>query len=320
VLKRAKLLAVVAICGASTVMTTLPSGPAHAGWTKSVSVVPGRFADAEVFRLPDGRYRMLYGTESEVPASKFGIYSSVSRDGKTWTSEGRVFGGKFSGPNVVALPGGGYRLYVNGPITTPTDPGELSPIGLTSYQSADGTTWVQEPGARLPDSWLGTGEIYGFTAAKVLPDGTWLMAVEVQREGRYKPNVPTGQAQLWWATSPDGLTFTKRGIAVDARNDVLLGGARSPEFFGSKLFFHSVTGIFRVTWNGKGFTRKATPEYRACRDPEKEVFPWTPPPADPTIARIANETVLFHGDHTRGIFRTVLKAGARACFKGIFVS
>ena len=294
------------------------AAPAQAGWTTSRSVVPGRYADAEVYRLPDGRYRMLYGTESEVPEEQFGIYSSVSSDGKAWQAEGRVLAGRFSGASVVQLPGGGYRLYVSGPVSTTTEPGMVPIAGVISYRSADGAAWEREPGTRLSNSWLGPGETYGFTSTKRLTNGTWLMAYEVQKGGRYAPDVPPGLAQIRWATSPDGLTFTRRGIAVNPNNSLLLGQARSPEFYGSKLYFHSLTGIYRVTWTGTGFARDARVQYAACRDPGK-VFPWTPPPADPTLATIGGRTVMFHGDHTRGIFRTTLEAGANACFKGIYV-
>ena len=295
--------------------TLLGAAPAQAGWTTSRSVVPGRYADAEVFQLPNGRYRMLYGTESEVGADGFGIYSSVSGDGATWRPEGRVLAGRFSGASVVRLPGGGYRLYVTGPVSTGTEPGMVPIVGLISYTSADGAAWKREPGTRLPDAWLADGEHLGFTSTKRLTDGSWLMAYEVQREGRYAPNVPVGLAEIRWATSRDGLTFTRRGVAVDSRNALLLGSARSPEFFGSKLYFHSVKGIYRVSWTGTGFAKDTRVEYAACRDPGK-VFPWTPPPGDPTLARIGDRTVLFHGDHTRGILRTTALATANACFAG----
>jgi hypothetical protein len=157
-------------------MMAMTSATAHAGWTKSTSAVPGRYADAEVFRLPDGRYRMLYGTESEVPVEQSGIYSSVSSDGKTWRSEGRVLAGAFSGPDVVSLPGGGYRLYLDGQTTTATETGTVTYAGVLSYTSADGATWQPESGLRLPASWLAAGERYGFTSTNRLPDGTWLMA------------------------------------------------------------------------------------------------------------------------------------------------
>jgi hypothetical protein len=296
-------------------VTALTAAPAQAGWTKSTSVVPGRYADAEVFRLPDGRYRMLYGTESEVAASKFGIYSSVSRDGRSWRSEGRVLAGRFSGADVVGLPGGGYRMYVNGPAPGTPPPGGVPIAGLISYTSANGKTWQAKSGLRLPSSWLANGERYGFTSTTRLPDGRWLMAYEVDRDGRYARNVPSGLAQIRWATSTDGLTFTKRGLAVNPRTQLLLGNARSPEFLGTQLYFHSLKGIFRVTWNGKGFTSSPKVELASCKDPKK-VFPWTPPPGDPTLARIGDTTVMFHGDHTRGIFRTVPRTGANACFAG----
>lgn len=306
-----------AACSVVLALTVVTSGIAQAGWTTSTSVVPGRYADAEVFRLPDGRYRMLYGTESEVPAAEAGIYSSVSSTGRTWRSEGRVLAGSFSGPDVVRLPTGGYRMYLNGLLpANDTDPTPIA--GVISYSSPDGTSWRAEAGLRLPSSWLANGERFGFTSTMRLPDGTWLMAYEVDTDGQYARNVPSGMARIWWATSTDGLTFTRRGLAVRPNNTLLLGTARSPELFRNRLYFHSLKGIFRVAWDGAGFTRPPQPVLAACKDPGK-VFPWTPPPADPTLARIGGTTMLFHGDHTRGIFRTVRRSDAHACFTGIFV-
>ena len=304
---------VAAVLCTAALMTVLPATPASAGWTKSVSVVPGRYADAEVFRLPDGRYRMLYGTESEVAPAQSGIYSSTSRDGRTWRSDGRVLAGSFSGPDVVRLPTGGYRMYLNGSATT----AGTTVWGVVSYTSHDGATWQPESGLRLLTSWLRAGERFGFTSTTHLPGGTWLMAYEVDRDGRYLPNVPTGRAEIRWATSSDGLTFTRRGIAVDPRNTLLLGSARSPEFFGGQLYFHSHKGIFKVTLKYPHFTSPAQLVLPACR--ARTVFPWTPPPADPTLARIGTTTMLFHGDHTRGIFRAVMSSTSQACFQGVFV-
>ena len=105
---------------------------------------------------------------------------------------------------------------------------------------------------------------------------------------------------------------------MNPNNGLLLGSARSPEFLGADLYFHSLTGIFRVTWTGTGFPPTARLVYAACKDPKK-AFPWTPPPADPALARIGGTVTMFHGDHTRGIFRTVPRADAKECFRGIFV-
>lgn len=287
------------------------ASPAHAGWSKSESVVPGHFADAEVFKLADGRYRMLYGTESGAAEDVAGIYSSVSRDGKTWEREGRVLAGRYSGPDVASLPGGGYRLYLNG--------ATAEGAGVISLTSADGADWAPEPGLRLPQSAVSGDEMFGFTSTMRLADGTWLMAYEIDRPGRYARNVPRNLSEIRWATSPDGLSFTPRGKAVASSNKVLLGSARSPEFFGTQLYFHSLTGIFRVSWTGAGFTKRPKREISACRQPT-HVFPWTPPPADPTLARIGGKTMLFHGDHRRGIFRSVRGTRASRCFKGIFVA
>jgi hypothetical protein len=262
---------------------------------------------------------MLYGTDETVPADKFGIYSSVSHDGKTWVPEGIRLAGSFSGPDVVALPEGGYRMYLNGVRTLTDNTGVTHyTAGVLSYTSSDGATWQPEEGTRLPEAWLDQGERYGFTSTTRLANGMWLMAYAVERDGRYRRNVPSGLASIRWATSSDGLTFTKRGTAVNPNNEVLLGGARSPEFFGNQLYFHSLKGIYRVAWTGKGFSTRPVVALSACKDPKK-VFPWTPPPADPTLARIGSSTVMFHGDFTRGIFRNVLNPKAKSCFRGIFV-
>jgi len=50
-------------------------------------VIPGRYCDAEVVKLEDGRYRMYYSLEPEAPGFEGQVYSAVSADGINWIEE-----------------------------------------------------------------------------------------------------------------------------------------------------------------------------------------------------------------------------------------
>src|SRR3972149_10346876 len=56
-------------------------------WQENGVVVAGQYADAEVVDLGNGRYRMYYSIEPEVPGNNLEIYSSTSTDGTNWTKE-----------------------------------------------------------------------------------------------------------------------------------------------------------------------------------------------------------------------------------------
>ena len=106
--------------------------------------------DPDAFELPDGRLRMYFYDIADRSSHK--IYSAVSSDGVNFTLEPgiRFQAEKIYDPNVVLLPDGRYRMYLNH-----TD--------IWSATSSDGLTFVQDEGIRVEK-----GAVPG---AIVLPDG-----------------------------------------------------------------------------------------------------------------------------------------------------
>src|SRR3990167_4480439 len=56
-------------------------------WQKGDLAISGNYADADAVTLGDGRYRLYYSLEPEVPGFNRQVYSSVSTDGNKWTKE-----------------------------------------------------------------------------------------------------------------------------------------------------------------------------------------------------------------------------------------
>ncbi len=106
--------------------------------------------DPDAFELPDGRLRMYFYDIADKSAHK--IYSAVSSDGVNFALEPgiRFQADGIYDPNVVLLPDGRYRMYLNH-----TD--------IWSATSDDGLTFVKDDGIRVE-----TGAVPG---AVVLPDG-----------------------------------------------------------------------------------------------------------------------------------------------------
>jgi hypothetical protein len=143
--------------------------------------------------LPDGSLRLYYtaaprGGDPADSALTTHVRSARSEDGGvTWVREpgDRRSGQGLVDPDVVALPGGGWRLYSS---TAEWD-GEGEPrLSVVSAVSGDGLTFTPEPGERLVGG--------SATATVPLPGGGWRMY--------YHPV----HAALLSAVSEDGLTFT----------------------------------------------------------------------------------------------------------------
>src|SRR3989344_3329733 len=59
-------------------------------WVYKGSAIEGNYADSDFVDLGNGKYRMYYATEPEVPGNKLEVYSAVSSDGVEWTPENGV--------------------------------------------------------------------------------------------------------------------------------------------------------------------------------------------------------------------------------------
>lgn len=116
----------------------------------------GRCLTPNVIKV-EGGYRMYYhgfGPKRPNPESKGYILSAFSTDGENWKKEPGVrldAGGEGAehyiwAPDVIPLPDGGYRMYVEGR-TEQASGGARSAI--ISALSDDGLVWEREPGIRL---------------------------------------------------------------------------------------------------------------------------------------------------------------------------
>ncbi|MEW6717669.1 MAG: hypothetical protein AB1345_09220 [Chloroflexota bacterium] len=119
------------------------------------SIVP---VDPDVIELPDGRLRM-YFYDIAVAQGEHPIYSALSNDGINFTLEAGV---RFTlsdiyDPDVLRLPDGKYRMYLN------------RGGAIASASSQDGLTFTEDAGNRLEE-----GSVPG---SIILPDGKVRMYV-----------------------------------------------------------------------------------------------------------------------------------------------
>lgn len=107
-----------------------------------------------VVALPEGGYRLYYAEFGPIcPPGTLGvIVSAFSRDGDRWEKEPGVrftpsaeaMAKRVLAPDLVSLPGGGWRLYVEGR-------SQEERRAIFSAISPDGLNFTLEPGARLLD-------------------------------------------------------------------------------------------------------------------------------------------------------------------------
>lgn len=108
--------------------------------------------DPDVFELPDGRLRM-YFYDIAVRQLEHPIYSAISEDGIHFKLEEgvRVVMDNIYDPDVILLPDGSYRMYING-------------MDILSASSSDGLEFTPDEGVRVEQ-----GAVPG---SIVMPDGS----------------------------------------------------------------------------------------------------------------------------------------------------
>lgn len=275
-------------------------------WEDEGLRVGGRYADADVVAFEDGRYRMYFGPEPEVPGFEGQVYSAVSSDGLTWTmEEGERM--KFATfPEVVGLPDGTWRMYYQGGSAD----NEFA-NGIASAVSADGLNWTKENGFRVRTGPQGSYESAGVADPAVLefPDGGYLMVYRGQagenafgREG-FAPGSPAPNDYLLSATSPDGITWTPGGLVVDSNNQRMMGQILGPDLVLDdgriKLYCNSFEGIYVLEVDSRG-RPAGQPELiiRASGSPEAgDLFA----PGDVSVVRMGGDWRMFYGLRTKGI-------------------
>ncbi len=273
----------------STTPATTSTAKSSGTWKQVGPAVSGSFADADTVKLAENSYRLYYAIQPEVVGNKFEVYSATSTDGKTWTQESGTRKTSATFPEVVKLVDGKFRLYFQ------------SGGVIKSAMSTDGLTFTDEAGTRI-DKINDLGLTFDNVAAPTvlsLTDGTFVMVyrgtINTPYAGEKVPN-PNTQILLW-ATSTDGLTWTKKGMAIDSRI-ILYGLADGPELFVSdddsiKLSFWSYQGVYWSTFANNSFS---APEkvFAIAESTKLNKFP-TPTPGDPTYAKFNGAWYMYYG-------------------------
>lgn len=270
-------------------------------WTEIGIAIPGKFADADIVDLENGKFRMYYSAEPETPGFQGQVYSSISGNGIDWTQEDgtRLVSATF--PSVIKLEGNGFRMYFQ-------DQGVIK-----SAISSDGLTWEKEMGTRIDPTNTAGLTLSSVVAPTVIKmKNEYLMVYGGVIDQVYsKEKVPSKETHLlFWATSKDGLVFEKKGVALDSRNEIFKGWMDGPEAVtwddGSiKLYFWGYMGVYSSTFEKGSFTEPKFAFYGPNFD-EKVLFPPSPP-GDPTVAKINGTWNMYYGYHTKGIYRATLK-------------
>ena len=171
---------------ASPLVHGVPTDPGTL-WVKDTAVVVDAPPDSEVDPLPEAQWPLQ--------AARTGVYGAVS-------------------PRVIALLGGGYRLYYTQILPRPGFPAGANDYGnsttrILSVISPDGSAWTPEPGVRLSSEEGGAGE-FRVVSSEVVPladaDGQLRMYYECCRGPESEPNsirsALSKDGGLVWTTEP----------------------------------------------------------------------------------------------------------------------
>ncbi len=274
--------------------------PKEPAWKSGGVAIAGTYADAEIVELGNGSYRMYYAIEPEVPGNKLEVFSAISADGINWKQEPGVRREFSVFPDVVRLPNGGFRMYFQN-------------MGvIKSAVSKNGLEWTDEPGVRI-DTQNNLGlNLENVAAPSTMPiNDAYVMVYSGTINQRYAQNVPNSDTHIFlWATSKDGLTFEKKGIALDSRNSIFVGWLDGPELVKwddgeIRLYFWSYRGIYHIVFKNGTFSQEAKLDFTTASDPRRP-FPENPP-SDPTLAKINSTWFMYYGQHTKGIYYATLE-------------
>lgn len=264
-------------------------------WQEKGVVITGQYADAEVVDLGNGQYRMYFAVEPEVPGNNLEVFSSLSTDGINWTREEGIRKTFATFPDVIKLPDGTFRMYFQNAGV------------IKSAVSSDGLNWRDEAGIRIDKSEEGFDlENVAAQSATILADGTYAMVYRGTINEPYQTSekIPNKDTQIYfWAKSSDGLTFEKKGLAIDSRNDTLFGAADGAEWVKwedqLRVYFWSYGGVYHVNYEDGVFSK---PAFDFTNKKETMVrFPPNPP-TDPTLIKIGGKWFMYFGQHTKGIY------------------
>lgn len=273
----------------STNSTSATKSEDSLAWQAGGVAIAGTYADADVVQVSDNQWRMYYAIQPEVQGHQFEVFSATSTDGKSWTQESGIRKTMATFPEVIKLSDGRYRMY-------------FQQAGvIKSAISSDGLSFTDETGTRI-DTANSEGLTFDNVAAPTIvqqDDGTFVLVYRGTINTRYAANTPNPTTQvLMWATSNDGLSFTKKGLAVDSRNDTLNGQLDGPDLVlwddgEYRLLATSYTGVHEFSFDGDSF---GEPTLALAGEAKKTSQGFTgSPPGDPTTAKIDGTWYMFYG-------------------------
>ncbi len=269
-------------------------------WKDGGVAIAGKYADADVVDLGNNIYRIYYSAEPEVADFNGQVYSATSTDGVTWKEEGEVRR-EATFPDALKLADGRWRMYYQ------------SNQVIKSAISTDGRKFSDESGTRIDKTETGfTIENVAASSTAILADGTYLMVYRGLINTPYSTTekLPNQTTQLlFYATSSDGLTWQKKGLALDSRNETLLGLADGSELVKwidgkIRLYFWSYKGVYHTIYENGAFGGTPTFDFTNSANPNVKFS--ENPPGDPTLIKIAEKWFMYYGQHTRGIYYATL--------------
>lgn len=228
-----------------------------------------------VVELADG-FRMYY-TESG-PGADYGkhparIMSLLSRDGEAWEPEPGVrigphepgAGRRVVCPDVIPLPDGGYRMYLEG---QPHD----APSSVISAFSPDGLQWEPEPGVRIGDGeWS-----YGSPRCIYIDAADGGVGYRLYFHRYTYPVAPGLQSgnHIISAVSSDGLDFEEEpGVRIAQETDVESYSVYAPEVLrlGDGTYRMYYAGWSAEPVHGRIFSAVSRDGMQWTKDPDPNV-------------------------------------------------
>lgn len=278
----------------SETKTTTTAKAETKDWSVGGIAISGTFADASVVKTGADQYRIYYGIQPEVPGNQLEVYSATSSDGITWQQETGTRHKMSTFPEVIKLDDGRYRMYFQNAAV------------IKSAISSDGLTFVDEAGTRI-DKENSEGLVFDNVAAPTIlkqDDGSFLMVYRGTINERYAADTPNSTTQLlMWATSQDGLTFEKKGIAVDSRNADLRGQLDGPSLVKwdddkIHMFVTTYSGVWEFIRTGDKFNQGEN-VFTLGSSSGSNTQQSAPPPGDPSVIKIGDTWQMYYGTFSK---------------------
>lgn len=234
----------------------------------------GKTGPRVVLKLGTTDYRMWYEAVADNMLTTVGY--ATSTDGITWTKQGPVMSpsasweGNEVSPNAIILENGTYRLYYH------AGGSQLVNRRIGTATSTDGMTWTKNANPILDLGATGAFDDNQVAEPRVVKVGT---TYRMYYTGRHAADNLTS---LGYATSSDGVTFTKQGQLLDAN--------RWGNFWG---------GAFVVDRGHWHLWRGVTPDNGATSylvyATSDDGLVWTDGPSNPVLTRNPDTTAADYG-------------------------